>query len=213
VKLTPCGPRPKARDPAPRAATSVRAPYPVAALGMVEEEPAAIVAFALPHYSPLIPFNQQFDCTRREGAADVLKFAKRQRPGKPAFRAREPLPRSPLPRNRLHDLQRSGRVSAPQILGDKDLVDRFSQRHRLINQCARRSGSADALARKPATAAPLSIAVRSPSTSRSSKQCRKSGPHRRILRMTEAKARRPASRWRGAGRGRGGRRWGGGRAR
>ena len=62
MKLTLSGPPPKTRDPAPRAATSVRAPYPVAAFGMVEEEPAAVVSFALSHFPTIVPCNQQFEC-------------------------------------------------------------------------------------------------------------------------------------------------------
>jgi drug/metabolite transporter (DMT)-like permease len=104
---------------------------------MVEEEPAAVVAFALAHFPTIVPYNQQFECAKGESAADVLKFVKRQRPGKPSFCVRETLPRSPLPRGRLHDFQRSRRVSAPRILGDEDLVDGFSQPQRLIDRLAR----------------------------------------------------------------------------
>jgi hypothetical protein len=104
---------------------------------MVEEEPAAVVAIALSHFSMAVPCHQQFDCGKDEGAARVLKFVKRQRPGKPEPALREPVPRSSLTRGRLHDFQRSRRVSAPRILGDEDQVDGCSQRHRLIDHRAR----------------------------------------------------------------------------
>jgi drug/metabolite transporter (DMT)-like permease len=104
---------------------------------MVEEEPAAVVAFALSHFPTIVPCNQQFECAKGKSAADVLKFVKGQRPGKPSFYVRETLLRPPLPRGRLHDFQRSRRISTPHILGDEDLMDGFSQRNRLINRCAR----------------------------------------------------------------------------
>jgi hypothetical protein len=40
---------------------------------MVEEKPAAVVAFALSHFSTVVPCNQQFDCGKSESAAHVLK--------------------------------------------------------------------------------------------------------------------------------------------
>ena len=108
----------------------------MSAFGMVEKEPATVVAFALSHFPTIVPCDQQFDRAKDESAADVLKFIKRQRPSKPAFCVRETLPRSPLPRGRLHDFQRSRRVSAPRILADEGLVDGFSQRHCLIDRLA-----------------------------------------------------------------------------
>jgi hypothetical protein len=57
---------------------------------MVEEKPAAVVAFALSHFSTVVPCNQQFDCGKSESAAHVLKLVKWQRPAKPAFSLQEP---------------------------------------------------------------------------------------------------------------------------
>jgi hypothetical protein len=48
------------------------------AFGMVEEEPPAVVAFALSYFPTVVPRNQQFDGGQSEGAAHVLKFVKRQ---------------------------------------------------------------------------------------------------------------------------------------
>jgi hypothetical protein len=44
---------------------------------MVEEKPAAVVAFALSHFSTGVPCHQQFDGGKGEGAAHILKFVKR----------------------------------------------------------------------------------------------------------------------------------------
>jgi hypothetical protein len=49
----------EARNSAPCPATGVGAPPPVAAFGTVEEEPSAVVAFALSNFPTVVPCNQQ----------------------------------------------------------------------------------------------------------------------------------------------------------
>jgi hypothetical protein len=88
------------------------------AFGMVEEEPAAVVAFALSHFSTVVPCNQQFDCGKSESAAHVLKLVKWQRPGKPAFSLQEPAlaSRAPHPWGARRGARCQGDQPRPQFV-------------------------------------------------------------------------------------------------
>ena len=48
------------------------------AFGMVEEEPAAVIAFALSHFATVVPCNEQLERGKGEGAAHILEFVKWQ---------------------------------------------------------------------------------------------------------------------------------------
>ena len=45
---------------------------------MVEKEPTAVVAFALSHFSTVVPCNQQSESGEGESAAHILEFVKWQ---------------------------------------------------------------------------------------------------------------------------------------